>query len=276
MTVPLPTVRLFWMLCCECRNTVLAAVGLASHIHTPYWCCIFAWKIFFACTRPIHVNSFNSLLLLSCCIPWCGTIKVHLILSLYKQTNTHECFTKWCILLIAAWRRTTFIFFCLFSLFSPCGPFYLSSHSLAAPLFHNPASHVSLSLSGFNSPLSAVSVDEDDSLAIASQNVFNPGQQGANFGVNTRVARQSTALAPGDNAVQLPIAHQRTARVTLSAEEEEDSWGQVHDLIPSVFAQHVHILPRVLFGAACTSTWQASLPPSGYPAHTMRSVSRPG
>lgn len=83
----------------------------------------------------------------------------------------------------------------------------------------------SLSLSGFNSPLSAVSVDGDVSLAVASQNVFNPGQQGANFGVNTWVARQSTAIAPGDNAVQLPVAHQRTARVTLSAEEERRQPG---------------------------------------------------
>lgn len=161
----------------------------------------------------------------------------------------------------------------LFSLW----PFLFVKPLSGCPSFSQPRlSCQSLSRYGFNSPLSAVSVDEADSLAIASQNVFNPGQQGANFGVNTRVARLSTALAPGDNAVQLPIAHQRTARVTLSAEEEEDSWGQVHDLIPSVFAQHVHILPRVLLGTACTSTWQASLPPSGYPAHTMRSVSRPG
>lgn len=90
--------------------------------------------------------------------------------------------------------------------------------SLSEP--HLSCQSLSLSLSGFNSPLCAVSVDEDVILAVASQNVFNPGQQGANFGVNTWGARQSTAIAPGDNAVQLPVAHQRTARVTLSAEEE--------------------------------------------------------
>lgn len=92
---------------------------------------------------------------------------------------------------------------------------------------------------------------EDDGLAISGENVVNPGQQGADFGVNARVVRQSAPLAPGDDTVQLPVAHQRTARVTLSVVEEK---GSVHDLIPLVVVEHVHILPRPSLGAVCRNT----------------------
>lgn len=37
----------------------------------------------------------------------------------------------------------------------------------------------------------------------------------------------------------------------------------------------VHVLPRPSLGAVCRNTWQESLPPSRYPAHTMRSVILP-
>lgn len=92
---------------------------------------------------------------------------------------------------------------------------------------------------------------EDDSLAISGENIVNPGQQGADFGVNARVVRQSAALAPGDDTVQLPVAHQRTARVTLRVVEKE---GSFHDLIPLVVVEHVHVLPRPSLGAVCRNT----------------------
>lgn len=60
---------------------------------------------------------------------------------------------------------------------------------------------------------------EDDSLAISGEHIFNPGHQRADFGVNARVVRLSTALAPGDDTLQLSITHQRTTRVTLSVGE---------------------------------------------------------
>lgn len=113
-----------------------------------------------------------------------------------------------------------------FHLLLPHPTLFTFWHSLFAmpfsgsPSFYGPASNVSLSV-WFQPPFSAVLVDEDHILAITSQNVFNPWHQGADFCVNTRGVGQSTAPAPGDNALQLPVAHQGTTRVTLSAEKEE-------------------------------------------------------
>lgn len=138
----------------------------------------------------------------------------------------------------------------LFSLW----PFLFVMPLSGCPSFSQPhLSCESLSV-WFQLPFSAVLVDEDNILAIASQNVFNPGHQRADFCVNTWVVRQSTALAPGDNAVQLPVAHQGTTRVTLSTEKDEDSCGQIHDLILVSFTQYVRILARLSFCALCIST----------------------
>lgn len=60
----------------------------------------------------------------------------------------------------------------------------------------------------------------DHSLAVSGKDVIDPGHQRTYFGVNTRVVRQSTALAPRDNPLELPVTHQRTAGVTLSSREE--------------------------------------------------------
>lgn len=60
------------------------------------------------------------------------------------------------------------------------------------------------------------SCNKDDSLAIPRQNILDPRQKRAYFGVNTRVVRQCTALAPGDDTVQLVVTHKGTAGVTLS------------------------------------------------------------
>lgn len=43
--------------------------------------------------------------------------------------------------------------------------------------------------------------DEDDSLAIPRENILNPRQKWAYFGVNTGIVRLGTALAPGDNTM---------------------------------------------------------------------------
>lgn len=72
------------------------------------------------------------------------------------------------------------------------------------------------------------SFNKDDSLAIPRQNILDPRQKRAYFGVNTGVVRHGTALAPGDNTVQLVIAHKRTAGVTLSNGGEGKSY-----IIPS-------------------------------------------
>lgn len=69
------------------------------------------------------------------------------------------------------------------------------------------------------------SCNEDDSLAIHRQNILDPRQKGAYFGVNTRVVRQGTALAPGDDTVQLAITHKGAARVTLSNGGEGKSYS---------------------------------------------------
>lgn len=68
------------------------------------------------------------------------------------------------------------------------------------------------------------SCNEDESLAIHRQNILDPRQKGAYFGVNTRVVRQGTALAPGDDSVQHAIAHKGTAGVTLSNGGEGKSY----------------------------------------------------
>lgn len=139
--------------------------------------------------------------------------------------------------------KTTFISFSLFPTVSHCGPFF--SHSPAAPLSDTTSCHL-LSPPLVLLPLMSVALwlslpssvqfpaHEDDSLAISGENVVNPGQQGADFGVNAWIVRQSAALAPGDDTMQLPVAHQRAARVTLSMVEEK---GSVHDPIPLVVVE---------------------------------------
>lgn len=66
------------------------------------------------------------------------------------------------------------------------------------------------------SPSSVHSCSHDDSLAIPRQNILDPRQKRAYFCVNTGVVRQSTALAPGDDTVQLVVTHKGTPGVTLS------------------------------------------------------------
>lgn len=68
----------------------------------------------------------------------------------------------------------------------------------------------------------------DDGLAVTGENIFDPGHQRADFGVNARGVRLSAAIAPRDDALQLPVTHQRTTRVTLSREEEEREEEFIH------------------------------------------------
>lgn len=68
------------------------------------------------------------------------------------------------------------------------------------------------------------SCNEDDSLAVPSQDILDPRQKRAYFGVNTGVVRQGTALAPRDDTVQLVITHKGTAGVTLSNGGEGKSY----------------------------------------------------
>lgn len=82
-------------------------------------------------------------------------------------------------------------------------------------------SPLSLSLSLVLPPSCRSVMITDDSLAVAGENVVDPGHQRADFGVNARVVGLSAALAPRDDTLQLPITHQRTTRVTLSRGEEE-------------------------------------------------------
>lgn len=60
------------------------------------------------------------------------------------------------------------------------------------------------------------SCNEDARLAIPRQNILDPRQKRAYFGVNTGVVRKGTTLAPGDDAVQLVVTHQGATGVTLS------------------------------------------------------------
>lgn len=56
----------------------------------------------------------------------------------------------------------------------------------------------------------------DHSLDVSGENVADPGHQRADFGVNAWIVRLSTALAPRDDTLQLPVAHQRPPRVPLN------------------------------------------------------------
>lgn len=79
--------------------------------------------------------------------------------------------------------------------------------------------------------LSCSSVMGDHSLAVCGKNVIDPGHQRTDFGVNTWTVRLSTAPAPRDNSLQLPVTHKRAARVTLSrgeGEEEEEEEREVY------------------------------------------------
>lgn len=120
----------------------------------------------------------------------------------------------------------------------------------------------SLSHSFFNpfccpSPSFMQSCNEHDSLAIPRQNILDPRQKKAHFGVNAGVVGQGTALAPGDDAMQLVVTHKGTAGVTLSNGEEGKSY-----IGPS--SQAVLQLYLMCDELLCVCTWQASLPPSRY------------
>lgn len=83
----------------------------------------------------------------------------------------------------------------------------------------------------------------DHSLAICGENIVDPGQQRAHFGINAWVVWQSTTIAPRDNTLQLPITNQRTTRVTLSKGEEEGE-----DMIE---LQFLHVYTQALIHVLC-------------------------
>lgn len=95
----------------------------------------------------------------------------------------------------------------LSSLLTDAGPtsglLLSSSHSLETP------------------PAAAASMQSN--LAISRQNILDPRQKSAHLGVNPGVVRLGTALAPGDDAVQLIVTHKGTARVTLNKGGEQRS-----------------------------------------------------
>ena len=57
---------------------------------------------------------------------------------------------------------------------------------------------------------------EASRLAVVGEDLIDPGHQGADLGVDPRLVGLGTAIAPGHDALELPVAHQRAARVPLS------------------------------------------------------------
>jgi len=51
---------------------------------------------------------------------------------------------------------------------------------------------------------------------VVSNGGFDPVSVATHLSINPRIARLSTAITPGNNSSQFPIAHHRTARITLS------------------------------------------------------------
>ena len=72
-----------------------------------------------------------------------------------------------------------------------------------------------LSLSFVSLPAVTFCVDASR-LAVVGEDLIDPGHQGADLGVDPGEVGLGTALAPGHDALQLPVAHQRAARVPLS------------------------------------------------------------
>ena len=58
-------------------------------------------------------------------------------------------------------------------------------------------------------------IQRDWESLVGSNCVLNPVHIVADLGVHTRIVWQGTAIAPGDNALQLSIADHRATRVTL-------------------------------------------------------------
>lgn len=54
---------------------------------------------------------------------------------------------------------------------------------------------------------------------VGSYGVLNPSHVVADLGVDTRFALHGTAIAPGDNTLELSIADHRATRVTLNKKE---------------------------------------------------------
>lgn len=76
------------------------------------------------------------------------------------------------------------------------------------------------------------------SFLVGSHDVIDPINITTNFSINTRWARESTSIAPGDNALQLPIAYNRTTRVTLVSETKELSECNNESVNESVMRFH--------------------------------------
>ena len=55
----------------------------------------------------------------------------------------------------------------------------------------------------------------DQGSLVGSNSLLNPVHIVADLGVHTRVIPLGTAIAPGDNALELSIADHRATRVTL-------------------------------------------------------------
>lgn len=55
---------------------------------------------------------------------------------------------------------------------------------------------------------------------VGSHGVLDPSHVVADLGVDTRFALHGTAIAPGDNALELSIADHRATRVTLNKREK--------------------------------------------------------
>ena len=55
----------------------------------------------------------------------------------------------------------------------------------------------------------------DQGSLVGSNSLLNPVHIVADLGVHTRIIWQGTAIAPGDDALELSIADQRPTRVSL-------------------------------------------------------------
>lgn len=58
--------------------------------------------------------------------------------------------------------------------------------------------------------------EKRDSGSVGTDRALNPGDVVANLGVDSWMAFLGTSHPPGDNSLELPIAHNRATRVSLN------------------------------------------------------------
>lgn len=98
---------------------------------------------------------------------------------------------------------------------------------------------------------------------VGSYGLLNPAHVIAHFGVDARLAFESTAVAPGDNALEFSIADHGAARVTLSERDmtvRTLSYAQMGETLKTVPLLSRGHLPRLLILCEAPSLpWEISL-----------------